>query len=202
VARYNEILVGRFARGIQKLFGIKGEAPVASLSGEMMLTHQLQNGAENRYLEGWERFGFMLNSGALAASRSAVRLRNPPGSNIIGVVEKISFILAASDFPTLTLDSGQADFSTFRQGIRFDPRHRANSLLNISSTTNAGVISSNQLFQGATNGTNVIDIIVSEGQELTLLPNDALTVWCAAVNLAISVSFWWRERFLEEPERS
>jgi hypothetical protein len=52
-------------------------------------------------------------------------------------------------------------------------------------------------------GTNTasFDAIIFEDQELTLLPNQQITVRTAAVNVQLIVSGLWRERFLEESER-
>src|SRR5437899_9413190 len=95
MALYNEILVGRFARGIQKYFGAKGSPPIKQLAGDLYIVHKLFNGAENRYLEGWSRFGWVAGQAAAVGNKSAVRLRNPPTSNVIAVIERISCSLAS-----------------------------------------------------------------------------------------------------------
>ena len=57
LAIFNEIENARYARMLQKLSGVKGNAPVRQLAGEVMAVLPIFNGAENRYLEGWNRFG-------------------------------------------------------------------------------------------------------------------------------------------------
>src|SRR5438477_3626029 len=97
MARYNEMLVGRFARSVQKLFGIKGEVPVASLAGEVQVGHTFFHGTENRYLEDWRTFGSRFATAAVAAQTSAIRFSNPSNSNIIAVVQSLMVSTCVAD---------------------------------------------------------------------------------------------------------
>jgi hypothetical protein len=54
MAKYNEILTGRYNRFIQKLFSMKGPAPAPQLSSDIAMQMSFFNGVENRYLEGWD----------------------------------------------------------------------------------------------------------------------------------------------------
>ena len=83
MARFNEILVGRYNRLIQKLFGMKGDAALFQFSTEMMAVLPMFMGNENRYLESWTLFGLSLQQAAVAANTSAipyVPMRIPPPS--------------------------------------------------------------------------------------------------------------------------
>src|SRR5713101_6850733 len=88
---FNEILAGRYNRALQKQFAIKGSPPVRQLGGEVTPQVSLFYGRENRFTETWNVFGQLHNVPALAANLSQSRLRNPFGSNVIAVVEKITF---------------------------------------------------------------------------------------------------------------
>src|SRR5260370_24014979 len=90
MAYTNEILVGRVNRGLQKLFGIKGPSPVPQLASDVQAVHPLFNGVENRYLDGWNRFGAQTSQGASVGNISGFRIRNPSTSNVIAVFEKIA----------------------------------------------------------------------------------------------------------------
>src|SRR5713101_5173625 len=91
MGRFNEILVARYNRYLQKLFGIKGDAPVPILASEIMPSFSLFSGIENRFLESWYRYGIGIDIPAGAAGKNGqVRLRNPSGSNVLGVVEKVT----------------------------------------------------------------------------------------------------------------
>src|SRR5216684_1967801 len=91
MARFNEINVGRYNRALQKLLGMKGEASVPILASEIAPSFVLPYGVENRYLEQWNRFGLGMNVTATAGNQSAFRLRNPAGSNVIAVVEVLTY---------------------------------------------------------------------------------------------------------------
>jgi hypothetical protein len=205
MARYNEILVGRFNRGLQKLFGIKGEPPVPQIAGEIMAVHPLKNGVENRYLESWYKFGLglLLTGGA---GQTAFRFRNPVGSNVVAVFEKIAVEpQTATESVTIETQTTNLDLTTvvgLASNVSFDNRQpKAPSL--IFSQDNVGPIGlslARVSFVVIVN--TVYDAIVSENQELLLLPGDAMQVRGATVGETFAVTCWWRERFLEDSERS
>src|SRR5258708_23493143 len=102
MARFNEILVGRVNRSLQKLFAMKGGPPAPQLASEITVNHQLQSAAENRYLEGWNRYAVAIGIAAGGVgNRAGVRIRNPVGSTIIAVIEKITVQLQLADSPQL-----------------------------------------------------------------------------------------------------
>src|SRR5260370_39848254 len=91
MAIFNEILEGRFNRGLQKLFAIKGGPPVRQLGSEIMPVLPVFNGVENRFLEAWNVYGLTTTQGAGGAGvPTSVRLRNPVGLNTIEVITAIS----------------------------------------------------------------------------------------------------------------
>src|SRR5260370_38167544 len=90
MAYTNEILVGRVNRGLQKLFGIKGPSPVPQLASDVQAVHPVFNGVENRYLDGWNRFGAQTSQGARVGNISGFRIPNPATSKVIAVFEKIA----------------------------------------------------------------------------------------------------------------
>jgi hypothetical protein len=204
MAKYNEILVGRFNRGVQKLFGMKGAAPAAQLSGDIQVAHTLSSGTENRYLEGWQRYGFTFTAAAGGAgNRSAVRVRNPVAANVVAVLEKITYATLAPDQPLLTVQATVTDFTaSLMSNGRFDPRGNQTASVLGSTSTNSGAIVGATILQAVLSVAGTLDFIVTDIQELTLLPGDAYTVWANALNQQIIVSIWWRERFLEESERT
>jgi hypothetical protein len=206
MARLNEILVGRFARGLQKLFGIKGTVPVSTLAPEIMPVHTDFSGTENRYLEGWNRFGIQVQQAAVAAQTGGVRLRNPTGSNVIIVVEKLLYanLTPTADTGQLLISTATADLATIvaLTNARFDPRGNPQPTAVMSSTTNPGSLgpgTAKAAWQA--NATSNYDVIGTDIQEFPLLPGDAAQVQSVAVNLQVNVIWWWRERFLEESER-
>src|SRR5258708_893380 len=206
MARFNEILAGRYNRYRQKLFVLKGGPPSAQRASEVMPTFSFFTGVENRYLEGWDRFGNSSSQAGVAAVTSGIRLRNPLGSGTIAVVEKIFVHNAAGavDQPLLQIGAIAVDLNTITTmtGVRLDSRGRPNpTLINSRSAAVSAVNLTANLLQYALNAnTQNFDLLVFEEQEITMLPGDALQVISNTVNTQMSVSFFWRERALEESE--
>ncbi len=205
MAKYNEILVGRFNRGLQKLFGMKGGVPAPQLSSEFQPNVQFPLGVEFRYLESWERFQIAMNRAALAANAGSIQARNPVGSNMIAVFEKmlVTNVAGATDFPTLTLLAKTTDLATVVSpvNIRLDPRGRTNPTLILSSASPGPAPVQNILQISLPVATN-LDVILIEDQQIPLLPGDAIVYSSGIVNQRIDVTWQWRERFLEEGERT
>lgn len=207
MARFNEILVGRFNRALQKFVGIKGPSPTPSLASEIIPVFPFYWGVENRYLEQWNRFGIALQVGAVAAQNSAVEFRNPAGSNIIAVVEKISFTNQNSGSVTYftSLGSVTTDFSSPQNAFltRFDARSGPAASLRsnvIVSQQNNATLFGLTFSQVSLATLGNYDLILTDNQEITVLPGDALLV-NTGVNLQLNMMFLWRERLLEESER-
>lgn len=208
MARFNEILVGRYNRSLQKLLSMKGEPPSPQLSSEIIPVLPIPVGVEYRFLETWTRFGKVFTQAGAAGNISMVRLRNPASSNIVGVVEKITIAEAAGDSPRLGVVAVAVDLTTSATGNRLDGRAGVSSSgLIFSGGTVAGGFLSNPgtaSWVGVIStaaGTTTLDAILTDDQELTVLPGDALHVEGSTANQAITVSIWWRERYLEESER-
>lgn len=206
MALFNEILVGRFNRSLQKLFGIKGGATTPQLSTEIQPSVSFFWGAEMRYLEGWDRFGAYINQPTGGAGQFAqIRFRNPANSNVIAVIEKYLLVDgdASSDSYGVTIAAQTADLTTSvaLTANRFDSRGRPNPTLVCSRNTTGVQPAGNQLTVNmAVNG--FYEMILDSIHELTLLPGDAITVANNIANLTANVSMWWRERSLEESERT
>src|SRR5260370_10296088 len=91
MAKFNEILSGRFNRALQKMLSMKGGPPSAQLATEIGTQFQFPLGVEFRNLESWFRYGAAPGLPAVAAANAVFRFRNPAGSNVVAVVEKLAF---------------------------------------------------------------------------------------------------------------
>jgi hypothetical protein len=208
MARYNEIQSGRFARAVQKLFGVKGEVPVASLAGEVVVAHSFLSGAENRYLEGWQRFGCEAGTGTPAAgNRSAIRIRNPVGSNVLAVIERFQiWEPTAADTPQLFFN-GIATVMPTETGVaspqQLDLRAgQTGSNMIVSLSVNFGLIGSNPIWQASIPLNGTADIIITDIHELPLAPGSEYTIVSTTLVTQIAVNLLWRERFVEDSERA
>lgn len=206
MAIVNEILAGRINRFAQKLFSMKGPASLRQLAGEVVTIVPLFNGAENRYLEGWERFGQLTSIGAAAGNTSEVRMRNPANSGVIAVVERITyFATALLDQPTLGILTTNLDYAALVTVVasRLDARGRPRTSMIFSAQNAAGGAGAfNTVLQIQVPVNTTGDFIITDIQEIPLLPGDAFTVASNVVNIPIFVSWMWRERPLEDSEKA
>lgn len=206
MARFNEILVGRYNRCIQKLFSMKGPSSLVTVADEMMPVLQFFHGVENRYLEAWNRFGASIGVAGVAAVTSAWRMRNPAGSNVTAVVELMTIQSAVVD-TNLTLFHGTTTLDLTSVAAlsltRMDPRGNPQPIMQISSgTSQPGLPSSAAYWSAPFGAQGFLNVIFTQNQEITILPGDALQIQTSAVNDTLTVSVFWRERFLEDSERT
>ncbi len=202
MAIFNEILVGRYNRALQKLFAIKGSPPLRQLGGELLPVISIFRGVEDRYLESWDRFGIVMQAAGGVGQFSAVRIRNPAGSNVIAVFEKILLTGNAVQQYQAVLGVQGSDLTPVgSSGIRLDARGRQSPQLILSNSTNFVAAGTNLFILSGQSSVNY-DYIWDENQEIALLPGDALTISTNVVNVNIVCNFMWRERFLEESERT
>jgi hypothetical protein len=205
MARFNEILAGRYNRFLQKLFVLKGGPPAPQLSSEVMAVFPLFSGAELRILEGWNRYGVGFTVTANAGTRSGLFIRNPTGSNIIIVIDKFTVFGAAADTPILSYQyTSTADpvaaGSVVNSGL--DNRGSATPTAHVGSSNAMGSIVGVTIANCLLSATNEnYDFVGTDVQELPLAPGSAYILYSGALNLAIGGNIWWRERSLEESER-
>lgn len=203
MAIFNEMLAARYSQFMQKLFGMKGGAAVRQIAGEITPAISFFSGAENRFLESWQRFGFRNQPAAVAAQNCAVRLRNPAGSNVVAVVDSIIVFNqgALTDNPVLTIQAGAAELGSGPNGAAaIDPRG-IKSATCINSFGAVAAIAGFVIGGASFAASQQAQFICSSIQEIVLLPNMALTVWSNIQNQAITVCMNFRERLLEESER-
>lgn len=202
MARFNEIQVGRFNRFFQKLMNIKSEGgPAPQLASEIQPVHTLFHGEENRWAEGWDLYGGSLAVGAVAAQNDAYLLRNPPVSNIVAVVTRITMNVAVASTINLRIGPTAADYTTAFNPGRFDARSiRPNSMCRLSGQNNAAP-AQQLVWSGDMTTINEFKEILPAGLEIPVLPGDALELETGAVNLGTRFAVFFRERFLEDSER-
>lgn len=206
MAIYNEILVARFARGLQKLFGMKGPPPVRQLAGEVAPAFPLFSGRENRYLMGWETFAIRATVPAGGVGNlSVARFRNPAGSGVIVVLESILIAnqSAAADQPSISLASppDPGNLSTSVASVALDPRGRTASSSIVSFKNNSAVgVTGTVIRSGAFPANGTYESVGTDIQEIPCLPGEAYDIGSLVTNQQLLVSLIWRERPLDEGE--
>ncbi len=207
MAKFNEILVGRFNRALQKLLSMKGGPPSAQLATEITPNIQFNSmGQDFRALEDWYRFGLLQSTAAVAAAQSGVRLRNPANSNRIVVLEKISCGIAAAApaftemiLETQTTNVDLAAVVAINANVSWDKRKNSGSALFLSSAAPAAALSLGRAIVGSSIDTT-FDFILTDNQEVILSPGEAIQIRMTTVNQQLDTTWWWRERFFEESE--
>jgi hypothetical protein len=207
MAKFNEILVGRYNRFLAKLFGMKtGGAVIPQLASEVQPVFPFFNGAENRYLEGWDRFVGGGTIGAVALNQSAYRLRNPTGSNVMAVVEKWAAVTSLGQILIFSGGTATADLAVVGTGSGLDPRGRKNSTCKITSQNNAaaapGLTGAFTIDAPIVLASSPWNFVRFENQEIPLLPGSALQLVDNTVNADLNFSVMWRERALEDSEQA
>jgi len=211
MAIFNEILVGRFNRSLQKLFGIKGSPPVRQIAGEIQPSHQLGAGIEMRYLESWNIFCISpAGIVGLAGNSPTFRLTNDVGSNVIGVIEKIVFSTSVATIvdiqwssPAVLVAGHVPNLSGLANTQALDGRSGSqNSVLteSVSTSTNTN----GQTIARIQTQANVpFDFIIGDlTEELPMVPQSLLNIFAEAAASTLLITVRWRERFLEESERT
>lgn len=197
-----DVYLGRFNRWVEKLFNVKGGPTLVDIDHRVSTVLSFQPGNEERYLVGWNRYAIIKQQAAVAAQNSFFVLRNPAASNVVVVVEKI-FVLGTVATPSqahLSIAQNQTDAATTFSGFRLDSRSNLSSTAIFSQSTAVAPDFSNIILAVGFTNLPGVDMIITETQELTLMPGDAIRVVDATLNEAFDVSFFWRERALETSE--
>jgi hypothetical protein len=206
MAQYNEILTGRYNRFVQKLLGMKGRPPAPQLSGDVQLSLQLFSGIENRFLEQWGRQSATAVAPVSAALASGGSLRNPPTSNVLAVLEKVSVATTgAAEEIDLSMAATINDLATAFATIPLDTRQPAASQSPLIASTNSNATGAAALAPIARvlilpNVT--YDFIADTDQQFVLTPGNAVRLTSTVANQNMLVTFWWRERPMEEGEKT
>lgn len=201
MAFFNEIGAGRYNRLIQKLFNMKGGPPARQLASDVTMVFPFFAGAELRYLESWNLFGFTLTAGPAAGNVAGCRFRNPVGSNVIAVIHRISFQPGTADTINLDLGAQTADLANVTVPAPWDPRTIATgSAIQPSQQSTPTVTAFGTNIWKANLLTQETNLLFTAGHEIPLLPGQAIQGRMTTVNLSIVMNVWWRERALEDSE--
>lgn len=208
MALFNEIQVGRLNRFVQKLLAIKGQPPMPTVSSDLQFVHEIKSGNENRYLEGWNLFGFSGAVTANAGSFSLMELFNPAGSNAVAVVTRASWSSGTAEAPKLQVvlkATGQQ--ANVRVAGNFDSRSNTGSVVKVTDNNAAATVAVNGSGVGQAVIVNLplntpYSFIQRPEDEVLLLPGDALYITATITQaIAAGFNFMWRERYLEDAER-
>src|SRR5262249_5403155 len=180
MARYNEILVGRINRRFQKHLSMKGEPPAPQLASEIQPSLQIFTGIEERYLEGFDRFGLAVSNNVVGQS-SAWRLRNPVNSGVIVVLESLQVNLSANGSINVLSGSSTTDENVVASQAnpwRLDARGRRNAsaIVSFNNAAPASTVGLNSFWVVVASGTTMFQLISDSDHQLPVLPGDLIAV--------------------------
>ncbi len=222
MAGYNEILVGRFNRLLQRMLSIKGNAPVSTIAPDWMgvLAHDLER-AELMYLAGWQRFGISFFPGANGAGNfNGLQIFNQKpasGTAVIAVIELIEFFATTNgqQFNIAIQDPRNGPIGLFSGGgavgstsSGFDGRGPQTPYCTVASRANnqvglGTVIRQVPMQQSGAAGTGpgYYSAIIHLDMEIQLSPGMALHIFNTIANQGGPfVNVQWRERAIEDSE--
>jgi hypothetical protein len=208
MAIFNEILSGRYNRALQKIFAIKGSPPVRQLGGEITPSHALNSGVENRFMEQWNRFAVGAIAAAVAAQNSAVQFRNPVTSGVIAVLERAAIFEGVADQIVVTQNTGDAPLAGAVGQRCLDNRAVKGAAQTLGAACQTTVGNNIAVVGGVIFRIFVqanVDypfLITDENQEITVAPGDVVYFFTGNVNVTLVVNLIWRERALEESEKT
>jgi hypothetical protein len=200
---------GRYARGIQKLLGIKGEVVIPDLDSALqagMDLGSLEDHIDTRLFFGWRSYGVQQLQAAVAAQNSQIYVINPANSGMLIAIDRIDAFSPAVDQGGLLISVAGAQAEAGSRGVPRDSR-------------GGGLFSSAGLVRGAASagipGTPVITVfpdlfgaastiykrIVTDNDDSWVLkPGDQTFLALNTVNTQLNASVWWRERALDPDE--
>ncbi len=203
---YNEIQVGRFLRYFQKLFSMKGTEPrEITLAPEIMPGLLIAaGGPEDWYLQSWAPFGVAMRSPAVVAQVANAKIRNPAGSNIIALVSRAHANVLATDQILWSYRAQTADFASLAAAQTLDPRGRVSGGSTVVASFGSGQDLSLgvPIYRSQVLANTITELIWDDSQSFPLLPGFELIAGNETVNTVLDTGWRWRERFLEESERT
>ncbi len=146
--------------------------------------------------------------GAVAGQNSSFQIRNPVGSGVVGVIEQIScWSTVTAQEVRLTKQAATAaqDLTLLVAGNQGAADNRGKQQPAIIASFGAQVGSAGLGTILHTHGISSaqldVEFIITDFQELPILPGDAYRVTLSNLNIALNGFFRWRERGLEDAEK-
>jgi hypothetical protein len=202
MALANEILVPRYNEALHKLLAMKEGAPAPQLSPDIQPVLDVTGGSfEMLRLLGVIPWIATFNYGPHAGEYSYAGVRNPPGSNIITVVERVLFRPTGTQVLQLYyIQAGVLPWSIYGVTIRRDTVGLVPGAgMNVPQTQDCGyhsaAIAGNLIMEAYLGYSLQVDM------PFVLGPGDAIIVKGPTTNTMVSISMWGYERVLEPSEQ-
>jgi hypothetical protein len=205
MARFNEILAGRYNRFLQRLLSMKGGPPCPQLATEIQPQMDVEAlPVELRFLLGWHLYQSSVTQGASPTNASGVQMRNPLTSGVVAVLTSIQISIGTSGQVDISQSFGgvTADLTNVFTGQRVDSRAKTNSTLVPSSFAPVADLGGIVFTANLVNTNPPYEFLKKEYDAIPMFPGHTIRVVLQIVNSPLNVHFKWRERPIEEGEVS
>lgn len=197
MATFNEILEGGLNQALAKRLGMQTGAPAPSIAPEVMpVAVTMGDRVDHRFWQNDFLWQMGFNTGAAGGTFSIMQFRNPPGSNVLVVMDFMTIMVNAAGAVTVMIDvigaAALADFGTAHLAQRRDTRIRlgAQPALRMSSTNAAGAAVSGT--GGQYIGTTAPVILPLP--PVVLAPGSAIQMGPGQANTGLVGTIGWSER--------
>lgn len=198
----------RVNRWVEHFLNAKGNVTVADVEPSMRVSTIFATGVEDRLYQGFNRYYASTVTAAVAAQTSGWQFRNPVGSNVVAVLErlfvKLNHTISTNSNVNFSRDAtAPADLTGGTQrGVNLDIR--AGGILSTAVTSQANTVASlnNVTFSVDVSGgpNQGFDLVATVNQEIAVAPGDTWRIVDSTVNEIMLISVLWRERALETSE--
>jgi hypothetical protein len=156
------------------------------------------------YHMGWRRYSLRLSLAAVAANAGIIRMRMPPGTNLIAIVERVLTWSGAAIEVGSSMTSGAGNLTTVvAGGLPRDTRQNDGTNLAIGSTLVCSTDSIGLQVGTSSDMPALANVAVDLPQLPTILtPGFALNCFTQQLNQAVNWTVVWRERILNDQENA
>jgi hypothetical protein len=201
----NEVQVGRFSHLLERLLSMKGELATQQLAPELLPVLCLENDRPEWAALANERLCYGGGAqGAVAGEFAAVQLVNPPTGDTLMVLDR----MIISPFSADSLSFGAINTLFSGGGVSLGNTAFRDGRLTQGVDTTRGIVASQTSVGFPMTGVMSINPVAANLLPIdmpfpyVMQPGRGIGVAVAAVNVALIVAFFWRERKLEASEAS
>lgn len=198
----SKIETGRFSDLLRRYLGMSGTSDIAQeLAPEISPVFVLEDSRpEWEFLKGQKLMAVYVPQPGGGAVSTAVRIRNPPSSGVVGIITNIVVAPSALSEIRYKLGNDAGNLGTTYQSVSRDTRYpRVAFPGNSALITSGGTGNNGDQFYGTAVPTNEPHIY--GGGTIVLTPGFQLQIETVVNNLTLLVAFAWLEKKLDPLEQ-
>lgn len=192
----NEVLDGQLNEILSRRLNMQGGAPAPGLTPEIFPALILEaDRPEWGWLKQEQRFGLQATVLGAASNVSSIRLRNPTGSNILGVVSKIKLVSIEGGAVNVFMSLGNAQLA-LANGFGTPRDTRWLNAASLAQGRFSMLLASTSATDFSPNGLAVWRFAAADqwDTEIVLAPTGMIDIQSANDDVDMTVCFEWTER--------